>query len=132
MKALTTPVILLSEVQYTEQAKQALQTNSSALKGRERQFLLLLMREDKLSQQACERLMDKMDLISLAAKGYIVSSQLDQSAIEKAKQQLTSYKTSPYQIESAGLVTPAENEADFAQRSAPDFNPILNLAAGNF
>lgn len=138
MKALNNPVILLSEIEYTELATQALSTNFSTLKGRERQFLLLLMREDKLSRQACERLLDKVDLISLAAKGYIVSEALDQASIEAAKQdnplQAKMGQADKYHIESTELIAAAKNESRYTSEASSrnELNPILHLAAGNF
>lgn len=53
--------------------KGVLQTRilSAALKGRERQFMLLLIRNDETSKQACIAMLAKIDIDSLIARGFL-------------------------------------------------------------
>lgn len=134
MQAFTTHSVSLESVQYTQKAQMALQTNFSHLKGRERQFLLLLMREDNISRQACARLITKVDLLSLANQGYIQVQGL--SIANASNDDKVSAET---QVSFSSLSKQLANSQRDKKIQAiephqfyelPD--PILQLAAGKF
>lgn len=134
MKAFTTHSILLESVQYTQKAQMALQTNFSHLKGRERQFLLLLMREDNISRQACERLIAKVDLLSLANQGYIqvqglsIANASNDDKVSDNSQ--VSLPSSSKQLANSKRVSKTQAVEPHQSYELPD--PILQLAAGQF
>lgn len=66
---------LLASLKCTESGKQALKQVPSELKGRDRQFILLLSLSDHLSHQACEHIVDKVDVQRLVDLRYITYQQ---------------------------------------------------------
>lgn len=94
--------VRLEELSITH--KGILQTRilSAALKGRERQFMLLLLHNDDISRQACLAMLPKIDVDSLIARGFLKY---------KDSQALMPVPTTP-------------------KKSEETIDPILQLAAG--
>jgi hypothetical protein len=63
----------LTALQITDKGLQQINSLSPALKGRERQFLFLLLREDAISQKACTAMLPKVDVDSLVLRGLLIS-----------------------------------------------------------
>lgn len=62
---------LFGKVTLTAQGVEQLHTMDVKVKGRERQFLLLLWRDDNVSRQICAAMLPKVDLSSLLTLGLI-------------------------------------------------------------
>ena len=115
----------LKELSITH--KGILQTRilSAALKGRERQFMLLLLHNDDISQQACLAMLPKIDVDSLIARGFLKYENNDENKNVPDTTQITQVRESAtaalHQQPSDDTIDPAIN---------PVIDPILQLAAG--
>lgn len=61
----------LAQLDITHKGVLQTRIQSAALKGRERQFMLLLLRNDEISKQACLAMLPKIDVDSLIARGFL-------------------------------------------------------------
>ena len=101
-------------IKLTELGAKKASSAAQNLKGRERQFLLLLQRDDPISQQICEAMLPKVDLQVLLTHRLIW---VENESLLQVPSQNTA--------ESAHTVT-----ALSAEQEVGDIDPILQLAAG--
>ncbi len=109
----------LKELSITH--KGVLQTRilSAALKGRERQFMLLLLRNDDISKQACLAMLPKIDVDSLIARGFLKYDDDSKKVTNTAQiTEITDSAAAPLHQQ------PSDDTIDSA------IDPILQLAAG--
>lgn len=110
------------------------QENSSAksIKGRERQFLLLLQRNDTISRQVCAAMLPKVDLQFLRSQGLIWVENEDKSLSEfQFQPQSKSEPQSPRCVMTTDISGQATSPAPLSSNEdACDADPMLLLAAG--
>ncbi len=142
----TTPEVDLTQLYVTEKGLLHTNGSSSELKGRERQFLLLLLCGDSISQRACTGLLKKVDTDSLIARGFLqfkgqvaIDTTNESRNVTTSTDANTSTNASFYDEPSVANTVPPNNEtktpplnativADDKNMDAID--PILQLAAG--
>lgn len=116
---------LFKDVTLTALGREQLLDSSSQIKGRERQFLLLLDRDDSVSQQVCAAMLHKVNVKELAQLGLVVinnNAGEDNKLQQVTKPQPLSTYPKPLTSVKCSLEAPTE--------SFVEPNPMLQLAAG--
>ena len=134
--------VSFEQLYITEQGLLQTETFSAQIEGRERQFLLLLLRDDKISRQAGTALLAEVNVGSLIARGFISKdksdavsgwSHTDTNDNESHDNNMnTSTDVVNIDIDKVPQYKPLST--DYKRTTVPDDNeaidPILKLAAG--